>query len=79
MILTKSLKLLFLGFVIGCYLFVSLGQKPTLAANLSNKLISQETIAFKRIRNDGETSFFLRLVGFPTVAEITVRESFYLI
>jgi len=44
MILTKSLKLLFLGFVIGCYLFVSLGQKPTLAANLSNKLISQETI-----------------------------------
>jgi hypothetical protein len=78
MILTKSLNLLFLGFVIGCYLFVSLGQKPTLAANLSNKFISQETIATD-IRNDGETSFFLRLVGFPTVAEITVRESFYLI
>lgn len=29
-----------------------------------------QVIAFKRIRNDGKTSFFLRLVGFPKVAEI---------
>jgi len=29
-----------------------------------------QAIAFKRIRNDGKTSFFLRLVGFPKVAEI---------
>ncbi|GBO51507.1 hypothetical protein APA_471 [Pseudanabaena sp. lw0831] len=29
-----------------------------------------QAIAFKRIRNDGETSIFLRLVGFPNVAEI---------
>jgi rhodanese-related sulfurtransferase len=29
-----------------------------------------QAIAFKRIRNDGKTSFFLRLVGFPNVAEI---------
>jgi len=29
-----------------------------------------QAIAFERIRNDGQTSFFLRLVGFPNVAEI---------
>jgi hypothetical protein len=29
-----------------------------------------QAIAFKRIRKDGKTSFFLRLVGFPKVAEI---------
>jgi rhodanese-related sulfurtransferase len=29
-----------------------------------------QAIAFERIRNDGQTSFFLRLVGFPKVAEI---------
>ncbi len=29
-----------------------------------------QAIAFKRIRNDGKTSIFLRLVGFPKVAEI---------
>lgn len=29
-----------------------------------------QAIAFKRIRNDGKSSFFLRLVGFPKVAEI---------
>lgn len=29
-----------------------------------------QAIAFKHIRNDGKTSFFLRLVGFPQVAEI---------
>jgi len=31
---------------------------------------SWQAIAFKRIRNDGKTSIFLRLVGFPKVAEI---------
>ncbi len=29
-----------------------------------------QAIAFERIRNDGQTSFYLRLVGFPKVAEI---------
>jgi rhodanese-related sulfurtransferase len=29
-----------------------------------------QAIAFEQIRNDGQTSFFLRLVGFPKVAEI---------
>jgi Protein of unknown function (DUF3122) len=29
-----------------------------------------QAIAFKRIRDDGKPSFFLRLVGFPSVAEI---------
>lgn len=44
MILTKSIQLVFLGFVICLYLLFGLGQKPTLAANLTNaKSISQET------------------------------------
>ena len=29
-----------------------------------------QAIAFERIRNDGQTSFFLRLVGFPKLAQI---------
>ena len=29
-----------------------------------------QALAFERVRNDGQTSFFLRLVGFPKVAEI---------
>jgi Protein of unknown function (DUF3122) len=29
-----------------------------------------QAIAFERIRNDGQTSFYLRLVGFPKLAEI---------
>ncbi|PZV12863.1 MAG: hypothetical protein DCF20_16930 [Pseudanabaena sp.] len=39
--------------------------------NLKDQNVNNwQAIAFKRIRDDGKTSFFLRLVGFPNVAEI---------
>ena len=70
--LKKSLQLLFLGFVIGCYLFVSLGQKPTLAANLTNtQSISQETIPETLNLESGVDRFLASIPdGYYTIATV---------